>query len=81
LINKESISQIEKIFAAHADKAKEEQMAAYMKNHFSFYGIQKPLRQNLSKELIKTYSKLAFTEIILKRLISNSTFSSSVIYK
>jgi 3-methyladenine DNA glycosylase AlkD len=63
LINNEFISLIEKLFAAHADQAKGLQMAAYMKNQFSFYGIQKPLRQMLSKELITAYSKLAFTEI------------------
>lgn len=41
----------------NADPEKAPQMAAYMKNKFPFLGIQKPLRQQLTKEFLKEAKK------------------------
>ncbi len=61
------IKKTEKLFEASADRTKASQMAAYMKGLFSFYGIQKPLRTDITKASVKLYSKLPFEE--LKTLI------------
>ncbi|SHJ13758.1 3-methyladenine DNA glycosylase AlkD [Lutispora thermophila DSM 19022] len=41
----------------NADSEKALQMAAYMKDNFSFLGIQKPKRQQITKEFIKEAKK------------------------
>jgi len=41
----------------NADPEKAPQMAAYMKSKFPFIGIQKPLRQQLTKEFLKEAKK------------------------
>ncbi|MEH6940420.1 DNA alkylation repair protein [Bacillus sp. JJ722] len=45
------------IYMAHANEEKAEKMAAYMKNHFSFLGIQKPDRVKISKAFLKEKKK------------------------
>lgn len=45
------------IYMTHANEEKAEKMAAYMKNHFSFLGIQKPDRVKISKEFLKVKKK------------------------
>lgn len=47
------INNIISTFYDNADMIKAPQMSAYMKNKFPFLGIQKPKRQQLSKEFIK----------------------------
>ena len=39
------------VFAKHANPERAERMESYMKNLFSFYGIQSPLRKTLIREL------------------------------
>jgi 3-methyladenine DNA glycosylase AlkD len=51
------------VFSEYADENKAIQMSAYMKNHFDFYGIQKPLRQEISQVWIKSISKLPFDQL------------------
>ena len=51
------------VFSEYADENKSIQMSAYMKNHFDFYGIQKPLRLEITKEWIKSLSKLPFDQL------------------
>jgi 3-methyladenine DNA glycosylase AlkD len=41
-------------FHAHASEALAEGMSRYMKYHFSYLGIQKPLRSKLEKDFIQT---------------------------
>jgi 3-methyladenine DNA glycosylase AlkD len=46
------LTKLSKAFRQHADKDKSIQMAAYMKNLFPFYGIQKPIRDSISKPFL-----------------------------
>lgn len=46
-----------------ADAEKAEGMKKYMKNHFDFLGIPKPLRAEITKQSIKQASKLPFNEL------------------
>ncbi|HMP98177.1 MAG TPA: DNA alkylation repair protein, partial [Cyclobacteriaceae bacterium] len=58
-----TIQEITKAFELAADADKAQQMAAYMKNRFSFYGIQKPMRQQITKTWIKSLSTLPFAQL------------------
>ena len=49
----EKYKHLRQIFELHKDEAKAESMAAYMKNHFSFYGIGAVKRKEMTKEIIK----------------------------
>ncbi|MGM9985787.1 MAG: DNA alkylation repair protein [Bacillaceae bacterium] len=49
--------EIVSIYRNHKDEERAIRMAAYMKNHFSFLGIQKPIRAQLQKEWLKEQSK------------------------
>jgi len=51
------IKNIISILHENADPVKAPQMAAYMKNKFPFLGIQKPQRQQLTKEFIREAKK------------------------
>lgn len=48
---------IKRLFEEKADADKAEAMAAYMKNHFRFYGIQTPERKAIIKEFLKAEKK------------------------
>lgn len=48
---------IKKQFEENSDAENAVKMAAYMKNHFSFYGIPAPKRKALCKELLKEARK------------------------
>ncbi|MGE0494535.1 MAG: DNA alkylation repair protein [Vulcanimicrobiota bacterium] len=41
----------ESLFAAHADAEKATQMAAYMKDHFAYFGLPQPARKALVRDL------------------------------
>lgn len=49
------IQQLEKILLAHQNPEKAVQMKAYMKDKFSFYGIQSPVRKTIFKEIKSNY--------------------------
>jgi len=49
--------EIFRSFRAHADEDLARKMAAYMKNHFPFLGIQTPLRRALAKDFLKQLCK------------------------
>lgn len=51
------IDQIVNQFYQHRDEEKAAQMTAYMKDQFAFLGIPKPLRANLQKDILKSWSK------------------------
>ena len=49
------IQQLEKLFLAYQNPEKALQMKAYMKDKFSFYGIQSPVRKSIFKEIKGNY--------------------------
>ncbi len=49
----EKYNKIKKLFEANRNEEIAEQMAKYMKNKFSFYGLKTPLRQSLYKDFFK----------------------------
>lgn len=55
----EQLKELTNIFWKHSHPEKAREMSHYMKGHFSFYGIHKPLRTKLSKAYIKTFCKLS----------------------
>ncbi len=46
---------VRELFAENANPKDAPFMQRYMKDHFSFFGIKKPLREMLSKEIIQQY--------------------------
>lgn len=50
------ITALEKEFIAKSDTAQSMAMAAYMKNHFQFFGIPMPQRRAILKSVSKIYS-------------------------
>ena len=44
--------RVVRVFQEHADSERASEMAQYMKNQFPFYGIQKPLRTQLTKPFL-----------------------------
>lgn len=53
MTEKQLLQQLRDILAANANAAKAKPMAAYMKNHFIFFGIQQPDRKRLTKPILK----------------------------
>ena len=51
------MEQLIKSFYDHGNKDQAKKMSAYMKDHFLYLGIQKPLRVELQKEFIKQAKK------------------------
>lgn len=49
--------RIKAALAAHAVPAEAQAMAAYMRHFFPFYGVKKPLREQILKELTGTYGR------------------------
>ena len=45
------LKELELAFERHRNHEKAEQMSAYMKNKFSYYGIQAPVRKSIFKEV------------------------------
>lgn len=58
------INTLQETFALHADLQKAQWQTAYMKNHFSFLGIAKPMRAKLEKEVFKTHPLHTQDELI-----------------
>ena len=50
---KDKYTQLVSLFKQHQDKLQAESMAAYMKNHFSFFGIGSKQRKKLEKDIFK----------------------------
>ncbi len=48
---------IKKLFETHSNTERAIQMAEYMKDQFSFYGIAAADRKNLYKDFLKTEKK------------------------
>ena len=48
----EPLKNIIKLFEQHQNEASSIKMAAYMKGHFKYYGINSPLRKEISKPII-----------------------------
>ena len=46
------VENLIEIFTDYADTEKAEKMSAYMKHHFSFIGLQKPIRNELQKSFL-----------------------------
>lgn len=49
------VEALQQQFIAHQNPEKAEPMARYMKNHFSFFGIQTPERRKLLREVIQVH--------------------------
>jgi len=49
------LRDLHKAFATHADTANAQQMAAYMQNHFPFFGIKSVERRQLQKTVLKAH--------------------------
>ena len=49
----EKYSQIISLFEQHRNEKQAEAMAAYMKNHFRFFGIGSKQRKALEKDIFK----------------------------
>lgn len=62
------LSKIESVFTPHANPQEAEAMSKYMKNKFSFLGIKKPLRKELTSSLMKEV-KLVITEEWLTKTV------------
>lgn len=62
------IAEIEKIFRSHQNVVAAEKMAAYMKNHFPFLGIPRPLRGELQKPFLKKLPPLEQLPSLLRQL-------------
>lgn len=56
------VDDLRDVFSKHADRAKASAMSTYMKGHFSFHGIQKPLRSELQKPFIQEFKKQKIDE-------------------
>lgn len=49
-------------FSKAADKSKAESMSAYMKGQFKYFGLQKPIREIITKPWLKLHSGLSWKE-------------------
>lgn len=58
------------LYQEHQNKIKAPQMAAYMRNLFSYYGIQNPIRKSITKEIVthlsKNFSIKELEDVLLK---------------
>ncbi len=48
---------IKEIFSSHANEDDAKKMAAYMRNHFDFYGIKTPTRRQISRDFVNKSKK------------------------
>jgi len=60
--NSSYFSPLLDLFESNINGELSQNMSAYMKNKFSFYGIKSPLRKKLQKKFIKENGKLSPTE-------------------
>jgi len=51
----EYIAEVRALYAQNAQAKDAPFMKSYMKNHFEFFGIKKPMREIISKEIFQTY--------------------------
>lgn len=59
----EIIYSLHILYSAHQDLRKAKEMSAYMRNKFSFYGIQSVQRKALSKQFLKTHKELDVSKV------------------
>ncbi|MBL7810689.1 MAG: DNA alkylation repair protein [Bacteroidetes bacterium] len=52
-----TVKELQHLFELHADGSNAEKMAAYMKNHFIFFGIPKTVRVEISKPFLLAHFK------------------------
>lgn len=67
-------TELKKEFEIRRDSEKARQMAAYMRNIFSFYGIQTPIRRKIYKDFLKKEKK----EVLLIGLCSISVIRMNI---
>jgi len=60
-----TIKSLTEIFKENADREYADQMKAYMKGHFSYFGIKSPDRRAVTKEWIAEWKNLSVDEIFL----------------
>lgn len=58
------VDRLHVALASHADPAKAEAMAAYMKGHFPFLGVSAPLRREVQKPWIAAARKASADELL-----------------
>ncbi len=58
------INALEKVFLEQADAQKASWQEAYMRNQFSFFGISKPMRALVEKEIFKLNALASQEELI-----------------
>nr|WP_072536961.1 DNA alkylation repair protein [Anaerococcus mediterraneensis] len=51
------LNQVKEIFSSHANVEDAKKMAAYMRNHFDFYGIKSPTRRQISRDFVNKSKK------------------------
>lgn len=59
-----SLADVLTMFQKEADPERAEQMAAYMRNRFAFFGINKPERKALTAQLLKDSRKISVSALL-----------------
>lgn len=52
-------------FESHQNSVNAAKMAAYMKDHFKFYGIKSPLRKEIQKKYLQEFKAINFQEALI----------------
>ncbi len=63
-MNNDVFRHIHDLFLQYSNEEKAHQMSKYMKGKFSFYGIQSPIRREISRDIITSLKPLPISEII-----------------
>ncbi|WP_226578210.1 DNA alkylation repair protein [Halobacillus litoralis] len=56
------VEEVDQTLAANQNEENQKQMEAYMKNHFSFYGIKSPERKQILAPILKEYRNITEEE-------------------
>ncbi len=59
----EAVAHLRQLLETHASATKADEMSRYMKRNFPFVGVQKPLRESLTKPLVEELKGLPFEDI------------------
>lgn len=54
-MNLKDLNQLRNLFCEHANECSARKMKSYMRNQFEFFGIQSPLRKELTKRFLNEY--------------------------
>ena len=68
-----------KLLENQADPAKVSAMEAYMKNKFSFLGVQKPILKKIEREFLSLSLRIQLTELLWKSVGSTPTVSFNIL--